>query len=268
MAGWEYRSNDTVGKPLGPIRKIDWANVRRFSPNPTLGDFLPAQCMEGWSWVGRNSSFFVSNMWLLHNRTLNTLITPTWQECARRCKNCINEDQPLQPCVMWSWIDGAYRDNLPPYSCLLAQGGAPEALQRAPGFVSGCQHSSGCNNRITVHPHCTEDGGCVSPPTPPPPPPVSSALLAKCAGTPQRGNRNHVHPQRARDPAHGDQRPTAPKQSTMGIGPPWEYDKAAPDYERRVRQGCAGLRAPWPILPLRCKPPRQDHARSRTGQAK
>ena len=224
MAGWEYRSNDTVGKPLGPIRKIDWANVRRFSPNSTLGDFLPAQCMEGWSWVGRNSSFFVSNMWLLHNRTLNTLITPTWQECARRCKNCINEDQPLQPCVMWSWIDGAYRDNLPPYSCLLAQGGAPEALQRAPGFVSGCQHSSGCNNRITVHPLSTH----------------ASPATASLVGTARQVRRNSSTRQ---------SEPCTPSKGTRSCSwRPTTHGSQAEHHGDRpavgVRQGCAGLRAP------------------------
>ena len=62
LRGRQYLPHDTVGDPTGARRDVDWSNVRRFSPNPTMSDFEPAQCVEGGSWVVRNSSFFVSNM--------------------------------------------------------------------------------------------------------------------------------------------------------------------------------------------------------------
>ena len=39
--------------PAAPWQDIDWHNVRRFAPNPSVDDFLPEQCVMGGSWVVR-----------------------------------------------------------------------------------------------------------------------------------------------------------------------------------------------------------------------
>ena len=63
LMGQEYKLTDALGKPTGPKRAIDWGNVSRFAPNPALDDFAPEQCIAGGSWVVRNASFFVKQVW-------------------------------------------------------------------------------------------------------------------------------------------------------------------------------------------------------------
>ena len=105
--GREYKLTDALGKPTGPKRVVDWANVLRFAPNPALDDFAPAQCIAGGSWVVRSHMFFVKQVWDDHNHTLSRSIEGSWQDCAKKCEAwTIDYNEPLAPCAMWTWRNG------------------------------------------------------------------------------------------------------------------------------------------------------------------
>ena len=134
--GREYKLTDALGKPTGPKRVVDWANVLRFAPNPALDDFAPAQCIAGGSWVVRSHMFFVKQVWDDHNHTLSRSIEGSWQDCAKKCEAwTIDYNEPLAPCAMWTWRNGILDSRFslsrsPPPS--LAPPSLPPSLARSP----------------------------------------------------------------------------------------------------------------------------------------
>jgi hypothetical protein len=126
---------------------ISWADARRFTPNPAVSDFEPKQCQQGGTWIKRNSTFFVGNL-LEERGHLSNSITQTWQECAKLCEQwTVEKSSGLMPCAMWSWKDynkttnKSWKNN----TCLLAQQFAPPAVGYAPGWFSGCLFDTVCN---------------------------------------------------------------------------------------------------------------------------
>lgn len=102
LQGRAYDPNDAVGRPTGPLQFINWTDVHRFAPNPSTTDFLPAQCVAGGSWVIRNDSFFVKQVWDDHAHHLATSNETTWEACAEKCDEwTITNNQPLAPCAMY-----------------------------------------------------------------------------------------------------------------------------------------------------------------------
>jgi hypothetical protein len=55
LAGRQYLENDTIGTPTGATRDVSWNTSRRFTPNPSIEDFKPHQCVDGGNWVVRNN---------------------------------------------------------------------------------------------------------------------------------------------------------------------------------------------------------------------
>lgn len=101
LLGREYLPHDKEGFPTGPNHTIDWTNVRRFAPNPSTSDFLPAQCVSGGSWVVRNESFFVRSVWDQHAHHLAVSNETSWEDCAKKCEAwTIDFNRPLEPCAM------------------------------------------------------------------------------------------------------------------------------------------------------------------------
>eukprot|EP00037_Helgoeca_nana_P012741 m.116319 g.116319 ORF g.116319 m.116319 type:complete len:564 (+) comp21621_c0_seq1:118-1809(+) len=269
LLGREYNENDVAGDPTGDNITIDWLDVLRFAPNPSVSDFLPDECVAGGSWVVRNDSFFVRSLWNEHAHHLATSNETSWQDCARKCENwTIANNKPLEPCAMWTWrngttvtVDGGV---VAANSCLLAQGGGPGTTKVA-GFMSGCQFGTVCNQSLPTHlkggddkeirNHRTSVGDrSGDPPNP--------ALMKECTAIHQRGldfASNYtamlvgLHNVFNGDAAGlyatisqmytlktlaialmqtPDPRiPTA----TMGVGPPWEYIPSASQYEARKR---------------------------------
>ena len=85
-----------MGNETGEFHNVSWHNVRRFAPNPSTSDFKPQQCVDGGSWVVRNSSFFVRRVWLDHAKKLAETTETSWEACAAKCVNwTINYNQPL-----------------------------------------------------------------------------------------------------------------------------------------------------------------------------
>lgn len=258
LDGRSYRASDTVGNETGEFHNVSWHNVRRFAPNPSTMDFWPEQCVDGGSWVVRNSSFFVHRVWLDHNKTLAETTETSWEACAAKCVNwTINDNQPLQPCAMWSWnADGEnVQSGVKPHSCLLAQGGGPvtSAQFDAPNIQSGCLFGTVCNHSL---PGVGGKSGVA-------PPPPSPGLLAKCNTLHVRGEEfasNYTallvqlhdvfngNPdglgmtiggmmalkQMAIDLMETDD-PRIPG-GTMGVGPPWQYIRNASKWEERRRK--------------------------------
>ena len=102
LKGRKYLPTDTVDEPSGPALNISWGHARRFTPNPSVNDFLPEQCVGGGSWIVRNETFFVSELWLNHGKHLSNSITESWHECARLCRAwTIDNNEGLIPCAMW-----------------------------------------------------------------------------------------------------------------------------------------------------------------------
>lgn len=169
----------------------------------------------------------------------------------------VHSPSPTQPCCAlvyrWTWrngtagwVDGA---NVPAHQCLLAQGGGPVTAEM-PGFMSGCQFGTVCNQSLPRNPNQTT----VSAPSP--------SLAAKCAAIHQRGLEFagnytamlvNLHNVFNGDPdglfetimqmttlkslAIGLMTTADPRISvnTMGVGPPWEFIPAASQYEARGR---------------------------------
>ena len=153
LEGRAFGPNDTVGPPTGPSIAVNWTDVRKFTPNPSVDDFLPEQCVAGGSWVLRNDTFFVAEMLSRYGRLSNST-TDTWQECANLCMAwTIDENSPLDPCAMWSWQDNATTatEEIPYHMCLLGQQWVAPDTKLVPGLVSGCQFGTVCNNSLPVH---------------------------------------------------------------------------------------------------------------------
>lgn len=260
IEGRSYKPGDEVGVPTGENRTIDWHNVRRFAPNPTVSDFLPEQCIEGGSWVKRNNSFFVRDMWATHGHHLNTTTVDTWEECAHMCEAwTVDANMPLAPCAMWTWvskdttIDGQL---LSGRSCLLAQGGGPVTTPH-PGVLSGCQYGTVCNHTLPGTPLRNSSD------TPPSPQLAKQCEAAHNQGMEFAGNYTSLlvalhntfngKPE-ALMPTIGqmymlkglainmmDTPDPRIRDGTMGTGPPWEYVASASQYEARGRK-------PFPIV--------------------
>ncbi len=150
LAGRQYAPTDTVGPPNGTRVKVNWTDVRRFTPNPTVDDFLMPQCVAGGSWILRNQTFFVAEMLEIHGQLANYTVD-TWQECANMCMAwTINANSPLDPCAMWSWQDNASTatERVPYHTCLLGQQWVPPSTNSTPGLVSGCQFNAVCNDTL------------------------------------------------------------------------------------------------------------------------
>ena len=249
--GRSYQPYDQKGAPTGAMQNVNWTNVRRFSPNPTVSDFEEKQCVSGGAWVVRDSSFFVSRMWLDHNKTLDSSITRTWQECAKSCEAwTVRDNQPLFPCAMWSWVENSsVVDGLAPHTCLLAQGGGP-ITTKIPGFFSGCQFGTVCNETLPNH------GNSSMPITGTP----SPALLKECDKVHQAANSFAANYTSFLVSLHnlfngqpdslGDtigqmytlkglaidlMNTPDPRIQTapMGVGPPWEYVPSASQFDAR-----------------------------------
>lgn len=101
LKGRAYQPHDAVGFPTGDFQHIDWGDVHRFAPNPSTSDFLPEQCVDGGSWVVRNSSFFVKQVWHDHDHHLSVSNETSWEACAKKCEEwTIDFNRPLAPCAM------------------------------------------------------------------------------------------------------------------------------------------------------------------------
>jgi hypothetical protein len=150
LAGRQYGPNDTVGPPNGTVVKVNWTDVRRFTPNPTVDDFLMPQCVAGGSWILRNQTFFVAELLDIHHQLANYTVD-TWQECADLCMAwTINDNSPLDPCAMWSWQDDASQatEQVPYHMCLLGQQWVPPTTNLTLGVISGCQFNTVCNDSL------------------------------------------------------------------------------------------------------------------------
>jgi len=257
LAGRSYQPNDTVGHETGAAQSVDWSDVLRFSPNPTVSDFLPEQCVAGGSWVVRNASFFVKAVWEQHGHHLAESTEARWEDCAGKCANwTISKNLPLAPCAMWSWnSDGTTeRGGVAPHACLLAQGGGPVTTKEA-SFQSGCQFGTVCNQSLPHH---------GAPPATAAPTP---ALLEACRKVHVRhvefaanytallvqlhnvfnGNPTGLGPtigamMTLKELAVGLMKTRDPRivPGTLGVGPPWEYVPAASEYEKRGRRARPG----------------------------
>ena len=244
-----YEPDDKAGKPTGAAHYIDYRNVRRFTPNPAISDFLPASCVAGGKWVVRRDQFFVSTMLSEHGRLDNSTET-SWQDCAKKCEMwTIDNGQPLAPCAMWTWRALSSTGNITTHNCMLAQGGGPVTSPR-PGFMSGCQYGTVCSEKL---PH-------VGPYKPLPPPDPSPALSRACEVLHVKGVQfasNYtallvqLHNVFNGQPALLDSTIGAmytlkgmaielmntqdPREqgNQMGVGPPWAYVKEASHYALR-----------------------------------
>jgi hypothetical protein len=185
LEGRQYWWNDTVGRPTGPERSVSWDTARKFTPNPTVSDFAPEQCVQGGPWLVRNESFFVYDLWMEHNQSLSSSITSTWQECADKCIQwTLANDKPLMPCAMWSWQsrDNGTRADVPANECLLGQIFGPPTTGYSGGFISGCLYGTVCNNGSLPHNVPPADEPAPSVPAAP-----NSSLAQNCSRAHRKG---------------------------------------------------------------------------------
>ena len=268
LQGRRYQEDDAVGHPTGPAVDVDWSGsgARMFIPNPTVAEFLPSQCVAGGAWVVRNSTFFVLDLWMQHNKTLYTRRADTWQDCAVLCdKWTIGSDDPMAPCSMWTWVraESPAFPELRAHTCLLGQQWVAPTTARVPNLLSGCQFGTVCNNSLPLYPG--GDGSAV----PSSPTRVSKALVPPEAlaeecrkaharvesfasnytaflvklhnvfnGRPDTLMSTIGQMYRLKAMAIDLMETNDPRirSSLVGIGPPWEYVAAASQFEMRRRQ--------------------------------
>lgn len=257
LIGRKFKLNDTVGKPTGETVFIDWDDVRKFTPNPSVENFLPSQCVAGGKWILRNNTFFVDTLLSWKGRLYNQT-TSTWQECASLCTSwTVNSSIPLDPCAMWTWQDDpdSATDIIPYHTCMLGQQWVPPNTTRVPGMVSGCQYNTVCNSSIpSYQPNSSIYGAGEN---------ATKSLQFQCKQAYELGSqfaRNYTsflvslhnvfngQPEKlpstlmqmyqlkfmAQNLMETDD-PRIPN-SILGIGPPWQYIANASDYQLRGGQ--------------------------------
>eukprot|EP00750_Incisomonas_marina_P003538 INCI13196.1.p1 GENE.INCI13196.1~~INCI13196.1.p1 ORF type:complete len:555 (+),score=73.94 INCI13196.1:82-1746(+) len=270
LEGRAFGPNDTVGPPTGPSIAVNWTDVRKFTPNPSVDDFLPEQCVAGGSWVLRNDTFFVAEMLSRYGRLSNST-TDTWQECANLCMAwTIDENSPLDPCAMWSWQDNATTatEEIPYHMCLLGQQWVAPDTKLVPGLVSGCQFGTVCNNSLPVHNGAARIVKQARPripgarytadllDSPSPAPPLQEACRAALVqgrefagnytallvalhnvfnGQPDTLMSTLMQMYQLKSMAQALMETSDPRipESTLGIGPPWQYIANVSDFARR-----------------------------------
>ena len=151
LTGRQFVDNDTnVSQPTGPPVLVNWTDVRKFTPNPSIDNFQPEQCVAGGSWVLRNETMFVANLLAEYGRLANST-TDTWEECADKCMAwTIDNNSPMDPCAMWSWQNDSSTatEHIPYHTCMLGQQWVPPNTTHVAGLISGCQYGTVCNNSL------------------------------------------------------------------------------------------------------------------------